>query len=146
MADSKSELRLKAFFDALRAHAPTGATVVRNETLPTRVAPGGWICLRDGDPGPAEFLFSPPLYVYDHVAEVDVMVDVPNRPARDALFDALKQAVGAAAAVDRTLGGLCDYVLGEAPAPVELPMDGSETLKAATIGVVLTYGLSDPLL
>lgn len=146
MADSGSEARLKALFDALESAAPAGAKVVRNETLPSRIPPGGWICLRDGDPGPYEFLFCPPTYIYEHVAEVDVLVDLPTVAARDARFDQLKQAIGAATAADRTLGGLCDYVLGEAPAPVELPMDGSETLKAATIGIVLTYGLSDPLL
>lgn len=145
MADSGSEMRLKAFYAVLQANAPAGAKVVRNETLPTRIPAGGWICLRDGDPGPYDFLFCPPTYIYEHAAEVDVLVDIPTAAARDALFDQLKQAVGAAVAIDRTLGGLCDYVLGEAPAPVDLPLDGSETLKGATITVVLTYGLSDPL-
>lgn len=57
----------------------------------------------------------------------------------------LKLAVGAAIAHDRTLGGLCDYAQGEAPAPVELPVEGAEGLKAASLGIILTYATSDPL-
>lgn len=145
MADSKSEQVLKAFFAALQAAAPVGASVVRNETLPVRVPAAGWICLRDGDPGQPEALMSPPVYVYEHLAEVDVVIDLDTAAARDAAFDVLKQAVGAATAADRTLGGLCDYVLGQAPVPIELPMDGTENLKAASVGVNLIYGTSDPL-
>lgn len=88
---------------------------------------------------------SPPVYVYEHLAEVDVVIDLDTAAARDAAFDVLKQAVGAATAADRTLGGLCDYVLGQAPVPIELPMDGTENLKAASVGVNLIYGTSDPL-
>jgi hypothetical protein len=40
---------------------------------------------------------------------------------------------------------LCDYAQGEAPAPVELPIEGAEGLKAASLGVILTYAMSDPL-
>lgn len=145
MADSKSEQVLKALFSALQAKMPPGAKVVRNVAVPSKVPAGGWVCLTDGDPGPPDYLFSPPLYVYDHVADVDVVVEIDNQAARDALFDKLKQAVGAAVAVDRTLGGLCDYALGESPAPVQLEAPGTESMKAATIGVILTYGSSDPL-
>lgn len=145
MPDSTSEQVMKAFLAALELAAPAGAVVKRNESIPTRIPAGGWICLRDGDPGDPEYLLSPPVYVYEHIAEVDVVIDLPGAAARDALFDTLKQAVGAAVAIDRTLGGLCDYVLGLAPTPVELGVEGAENLKAATIGVMLTYGSSDPL-
>lgn len=145
MADSTSEQVLKALFAALQASAPVDAAVVRNETIPTRIPPGGWICLRDGDPGEPEFLMSPPVYIYEHQAEVDLVVELATASARDALFDALKLAVGSAVAADRTLGGLCDYVLGEAPVPAEIPVEGAENLKAASVGVILTYGSSDPL-
>lgn len=145
MPDSKSEQVLKALFAALQGALPVGTTVVRNVAVPSKIPTGGWVCLTDGDPGVPEFLFSPPTYIYDHVADVDVVVEIDNQVARDALFDALKQAVGSALAADRTLGGLCDYVLGESPAPVQLEAQGTESMKAATIGVTLTYGSSDPL-
>lgn len=145
MADSTSEKVLKALLAALEAAKPTGAKVLRNEVLPERIPAAGLIILRDGNPGEPEPLMSPPHYYYEHRAEVDVIVDRPPT-ARDGAFDALKQAVGAAIAADRTLGGLCDYALGEAPAPLMLPIEGAEGFKAATIPVVLTYGTADPLL
>jgi hypothetical protein len=52
---------------------------------------------------------------------------------------------GAALAADRTLGGLCDWVEAEAPRPVDLPIDGAASLKAAVIPVVLHYSTADPL-
>lgn len=145
MPDSTSEAVLKALGTALAAELPAGVAFERNASVPMRIPAAGWVCLRDGDPGEPEVLLSPALYVYDHRAEVDIVVELPTAAARDALFDALKQAVGAAVAADRTLGGLCDYVLGEAPVPAELPVEGGENLKAATVGIILTYGSSDPL-
>lgn len=145
MADSKKEQVLKALQAALQSEAPTGVTIERNETVPTRVPSAGWVCLRDGDPGDPETLLSPPTYIYQHLAEVDVVVDRAGAGARDALFDQVTQALGLGIAADRTLGGLCDYVLGEAPAPFELEFDGAENMKAATIVVMLEYATSDPL-
>jgi hypothetical protein len=142
---SKSETVLLALFAAIEAATPENARASRNETLPERIPQGGLIILRDGAPGEPEVLLSPPSYYYEHRAEIDIIVDRPP-DARDAAFDLLKTAVGAAIAADRTLGGLCDYVLGEAPAPLLVPIDGADSLKAATVPVVLIYGSSDPLL
>ena len=54
-------------------------------------------------------------------------------------------SIGTALAADRTLGGLCDWVEAEAPRPVDLPVEGAASLKAATIAVVLHYATDDPL-
>jgi hypothetical protein len=145
MADSKMEQVLKALTAAITAAAPTGVEVLRNAVLPQRIPIVGCIIVRDGVPGEPEVLMSPPLYYYEHRAEVEILVDRPAT-ARETVFDVLKQAVGNAVAADRTLGGLCDYVIGEAPAPLMLPIDGAEGLKVATIPVVLIYGSTDPLL
>lgn len=145
MPDSKSELVLIALQAALAATAPAGVLTARNAALPVELPAAGIITLFDGDPGEPEYLFSPPTWLYEHRAEVSVVVERPDPAARDALFDTLKQAVGAALAADRTLGGLCDWVIGEAPAPVEIPVDGADGLKAASIGVILSYATADPL-
>lgn len=145
MADSYMERVLKALVAAIETAKPSGVVVLRNAQLPARIPPEGLIIVRDGTPGEPEALMSPPLYYYEHEAEVEIIVDRPAA-TQEAVFDALKQAVGTAIAADRTLGGLCDYVLGQAPAPVLLPIDGGEGLKAATIPVVLMYGSPDPLL
>lgn len=141
---SKSETVLQALFAALAAGLP-GVTVLRNSAVPELIPAAGLAILHDGDPGEYEFLFSPPLYFYEHRAELDVIVDAAVPEQRDAIFDAIKTGVAAVLAADRTLGGLCDYVLGEAPAPAELPVEGSAGLKAAVIGITLQYGTPDPL-
>jgi len=142
---SKSEAVLQALNIALATTLPNGAKLLRNAVLPERVPANGIIILRDGSPGTPEALMSPPLYVYEHRAEVDVVVE-GTETAREAAFDALKLAIHAAIDADRTLGGLCDYAIGESPAPINLAIEGAEGFKAATIPVVLTYGTPDPLL
>lgn len=135
---------LQALLAALEGALPPGAVLLRNAVLPERIPPAGIAILRDGTPGEPEVLLSPLTYLYEHRAELDLVVE-GRADERDAAFDALKRAVGAAIEADRTLGGLCDWVLGEAPAPLSLAVEGAEGLKAATIPVVLVYGTPDPL-
>ncbi len=121
------------------------ATVLRGEVLPERVPAGGLVILRDGDPGEPEVTLSPVRYHYEHRAELEVVVQGKVSADRDAAFDALTAAIGAALAADRTLGGLCDWMEAEAPRPVDLPVEGGPALKAAVIPVVLHYSLTDSL-
>jgi len=122
-----------------------GPTVRREEVLPERVPAGGLITLWDGDPGEPEITLSPLQYHYEHKAEVEVLVQAADPTARADAFDVLIAAVGAVIAVDHTLGGLCDWVETAAPKPVDLPVAGGETIKAASIMVTLTYSTTDPL-
>lgn len=144
MPERKSETVLKALMEALEAAKPAGARLERNSVLPKEIPGAGAMILRDGDPGTPEVTLSPLEYHYEHRAEVDVLIDRPPN-ARDAAFDTIVRAVGAAIAADRTLGGLCDWAEGEAPAPLSLAIEGAEGLKAATLTVVLHYSTSDPL-
>jgi hypothetical protein len=145
MPDSKREQVLGALLQSLGASLPAGATLLRNATLPERIPTGGLVIVRDGDPGEPAFLHSPPRWFYEHRAEVEVIVAGPTPAARDAGFDLLLQAIGQALAADRTLGGLVDFAVGDAPRPIELPVEGAEGLKAATVWVVLPYDTADPL-
>lgn len=120
---------------------PTG--VLRGEVLPERVPAQGLLILRDGEPGEPEVTLSPLRYHYQHRAEIDAVVQGTNE--RDAAFDTLCASIGAALAADRTLGGLCDWIEAEAPRPVDLPVEGAASLKAAVIPVVLHYSTADPL-
>lgn len=144
MPDSTSEAILKALLVALKDAAPPFAKVERNAVLPERLPSAGMLILRDGDPGDPEPLLSPTLYIYAHMAEIDVLVEGPAS-SRDATFDVLKRSIATAVAADRTLGGRCDWVETMAPAPLELPLEGADAIKGATIGVVLTYQTTDPL-
>ena len=122
---------------------PLAATALRDEVLPERIPPAGLIILRDGEPGEPEVTLSPLRYHYQHRAELEVIVQTPG--SRATAFDMLVASIGTALAADRTLGGLCDWVEAEAPASVDLPVEGAVSLKAAVITVVLHYTTADPL-
>ena len=138
---TRRETILAALHARLQALA---APVLRGDVLPERIPATGLIILRDGKPGEPEVTLSPLTYFYEHRAELEVVIQAGT--GRDALFDALTADIGAALDADRTLGGLCDWVEAEAPEPVDLPIDGAATLKAAVITVILHYATQDPLI
>ena len=121
---------------------PLAAFTLRDEVLPERIPAAGLIILRDGQPGEPDVTLSPLRYHYQHRAEIEAVVQGADR---DAAFDILTASIGTALAADRTLGGLCDWVEAEAPRPVDLPVEGAASLKAAVIPVVLHYSTADPL-
>jgi hypothetical protein len=118
------------------------ATALRGDVLPERVPADGLLILRDGEPGDPEVTLSPLRYHYQHRAEIEAVVQGTDR---DVAFDTLGASIGAVIAADRTLGGLCDWIEAEAPQPVDLPVEGAASLKAAVILVVLHYSTADPL-
>ena len=122
---------------------PLAALTLRDEVLPERIPPAGLVILRDGQPGEPEVTLSPLLYHYQHRAELEVVVQAGN--GRTSAFDDLTAAIGMALEADRTLGGLCDWIEPEAPASVDLPVEGAASLKAAVITVVLHYTTTGPL-
>ena len=112
------------------------ATALRGEVLPERVPADGLLIVRDGEPGEPEVTLSPLRYHYQHRAEIEAVVQGPDR---DAAFDTLVASIGAALTADRTLGGLCDWVEAEAPRPVDLPVEGAASLKAAFGGTTVHW-------
>ena len=122
---------------------PLSALILRDEVLPERIPAAGLIILRDGQPGEPEVTLSPLRYHYQHRAELEVVVQAGI--GRASAFDDLIAAIGAALEADRTLGGLCDWVEPEAPASVDVPVEGAAALKAAVITVVLHYTTTGPL-
>lgn len=118
-------------------------SVLRGDVLPERIPPAGLMILLDGEPGEPGVTLSPLVYHYQHRAELEVIVQ--SGTARDALFDQLIGRIGAAIAADRTLGGLADWVEPEAPEPVNLPVEGGSSLKAAVVPMLLHYATTDPL-
>ena len=120
---------------------PTGA--LRGDVLPERVPAQGLLILRDGEPGEPDVTLSPLRYHYQHRAEIEVVVQGTND--RDATFDTLCVSIGAMITANRTLDGLCDWVEAEAPQPIDLPVEGAASMKAAVIPVILSYSTADPL-
>ena len=137
---TQRETILAALSDLLRTLPQV--TALRGEVLPERIPSAGLLILRDGEPGAPEVTLSPLRYHYQHHAEIEAVVQGANR---DATFDALCASIGTTLANDRTLDGLCDWVEAEAPQPVDLPIEGSASLKAAVIPVILHYSMTDPL-
>ncbi|GAA0300605.1 acyl-CoA transferase [Rhodovulum strictum] len=134
----------KTVLAALHARLqPLAALTLRDEVLPERIPAAGLIILRDGQPGEPEVTLSPLRYHYQHRAELEVVVQAGT--SRSSVFDDLVAAIGAALEADRTLGGLCDWVEPEAPASVDLPVEGAAALKAAVITIVLHYTTTGPL-
>ena len=130
--------------DALYARLqPLAALTLRDEVLPERMPASGLIILRDGQPGEPEVTLSPLRYHYQHRAELEVVVQAGT--GRASAFDTLIATIGTTLEADRTLGGLCDWVEPEAPASVDLPIEGAAALKAAIITVVLHYTTTGPL-
>jgi len=138
---SKLESILAARHAALQAGLPF-VTVLRGEVLPEELTADGMVILRDGEPGQPEETFSPHRWHFEHVAEVEVFV--PGTVTRDAAFDALKVQIGTILAANRTAGG-ADWIEPMAPTTTDLPVNGADTIKAATIPVVLHFWTSDPL-
>ncbi|UOM36654.1 hypothetical protein [Acuticoccus sp. I52.16.1] len=141
---SAREHILQALLGALQTIS--SAAALRGEVLPERVPPDdGLLILRDGDPGDPDVTLSPRTYHYEHRAEVEAIV-APRQPTdRDEALDDLLTALGTAIAADRTLGGLCDWIEASAPRPVDLPVEGAPTMKAAIVPITLTYSTADPL-
>jgi len=137
------ETILQALLAALQT--VPGATVLRGAILPERIPTGGLLILRDGDPGTPEVTLSPLQYHYEHRAEIEVIAQGKTPAARDAAFDTLLAELAVVITADRTLGGLCDWVEAEASQSVDLPVEGTEALKAAIVPINLTYTTVDPL-
>lgn len=117
--------------------------MLRNASVPLKAPPEGLAVLHDGDPGEPEVTMSPLTYHYQHRAEIDVIVQ--DSENADPVFDALIASIGAKLAIDRTLGGLCDWIEAEAPRPAEIAPDGAAPIKAAMVGIILHYSTPDPL-
>lgn len=142
----RSEAILTALAAVLEAACLTvSAKAARNAVLPVKVPVGGVATLFDGDPGEPEETFSPLMFHYEHIAEIEVVVAGATPALRDARFDALVAAIGTALLADRTLGGLTDWMQARAPLVDVDPVEGAEALKSATIPVVLHYATPDPL-
>lgn len=142
---STRETILQRLYSALElVLLPLQVDLRRNDVLPTKISAQGLVIQRDGDPGEPETTFSPLLYHYEHRAQIEVFVQAGRD--REELFDNLCGAIGSAVVADRTLGGLCDWIEAEAPAPDDTPVDGAPTYRAAVIGVHLHYATPDPLI
>ena len=121
---------------ATRSPAPL---VLRNETMPQRLPPGGLIVLRDGETVEETAILSPLAWAIEHRAEVEITVGGVTPAARHALLDALLVAIGAAIAADRTLGGAVEWAQPGAPEFEDVEVEGAAAARAASVPVALFF-------
>ena len=75
---SKREQILQALFERLKT---LDLPVKRNETLPQVISETGIVMLRDGKQGEPEVILSPPICIFKHETEVEVIVQLNRKTA-----------------------------------------------------------------
>ena len=122
------------------------AKIERNSGVPERIPAGGLIVLRDGNPGePDTALGGFGGAYYSHDVEIELYVEEGDAALRDAAFDALVQAVGAALESDPTLGSL---VFGMSYGRPEIDTEaviGASAIKHGILAVTVEYETDSPL-
>lgn len=141
---SKREQILQTLFKKLQTLK--NIPVKRNENLPQIIPETGIVMLRDGKQGEPEILLSPPICIFKHEAEVEVIVQAAKPEDRDKKLDEIFEQIGVLLSSDVTLRGLTDYVYPKPPEIIDEFIDGAATMKAALIPVVLEYSTTNALL
>jgi len=137
---SRREQILQALLTQLQTVALV--KVERNRMRPERVPPEGLLILRDGELGEPEVLLSPLLYVWTHVARLEIYSSSGDL---DGHMDALLVSVGAALSANPTLGSLIDLMDIGPPDFDGAAPEGGPDIKAAIVPIRLTYETTHPL-
>lgn len=145
---TKREAVLAALAETIEAVTVDAVPIVfrRNDTSIERLADGSLpkVMMFDGEPGEPEVTLSPLTFIYNHRVELEVYCS-GDGDGCGARLDNTLAAIGAAIAVDRTLGGLADWTMPDAPVVQDMTESGSAGLRAATVAVMVIYGTTDPL-
>lgn len=141
---SMREQILSALFANLQALETSTIRVYRNLDKPQKVE-GGLIIMRDGTAEKPDVLLSPLTYIYEHLVQIEVLVQNADAATRDSQLDALLIGIGGVITIDRSLGGIAEWMEAEAPAFVEEPIEGAASVKMAQIAVMVRFVTNDPL-
>jgi hypothetical protein len=141
-------LRVLLALKSLVAAALPGADVRgldNGAAKPDRIAPGGRVVVRAGDPGQPEVDLSPPTYHFAHRIPLELAGYPSATQTADAVVDTMLGRIGVAIAADRTLGGLCDHLEALAPGTDDIGADGTAVAGGADLVIVAHYATTDPL-
>src|SRR5579872_7010750 len=105
---SVREQILSALFANLQTLGTSTVKVYRNLDKPQKVD-GGLIIMRDGAAEKPDVLLSPLTYIYEHLVQIEVLVQNSDAAARDSQMDMLLVSIGGVITADRTLGGLAEW-------------------------------------
>ncbi|TCZ63616.1 hypothetical protein [Roseicella aquatilis] len=121
---------------AARSPAPL---VLRSETVPQRIPPGGLVVVRDGETVEETPILSPLAWQIEHRAEVEITVAGATPAARDTLLDALLVDIAAAIALNRTLGSAVEWAQPGSASFEDVEFEGAAAARAAAIPVTLWF-------
>jgi hypothetical protein len=127
--------RLQTAFPA-RSPAPV---VLRGETIPQRIPPGGLVVLRDGNTVEETAILSPLSWAIEHRAEIEITVAGATSAARNALLDALLVAIGEAITADRSLCGAVEWAQPGAAEFQDTEFEGATSARCALVPVTLWF-------
>ena len=113
--------------------------VLRGETIPQRVPPGGLVVVRDGETVEETPILLPLAWQIEHRAEVEITVAGATPAARNTLLDALLVDVGAAIAANRTLGGAIEWAQPGSAGFEDVEFEGAAAARAASVPVTLFF-------
>lgn len=113
--------------------------VLRGETVPQRLPPGGLVVIRDGETVEETAILSPLAWAIEHRAEVEVTVTGATPASRNALLDALLVDIAAAITADRTLGGAVEWAQPGAPDFEDVEVEGAAAARAASVPVAMFF-------
>ncbi|WP_235907811.1 hypothetical protein [Siccirubricoccus phaeus] len=123
---------------ALATHNPA-PLVLRGETAPQRLPPGGLVVIRDGETVEETAILSPLAWAIEHRAEVEVTVGGATPAARTILLDALLVDIAVAIIADRTLSGAVEWAQPGAPEFEDVEVEGAAAARAASVPVTLFF-------
>lgn len=121
------------------------ATHFRNAEKQESIPVGGYVNVDDGDPGEPEVTLNPTTWIYEHLIPVEVAANASRTFSAEVRLDTMLMAIGAAVAANRTLGGLCDYLMVQAAQTEPLTAEGAPVSRYALVNIVAVYGTTDPL-
>lgn len=142
---SKREQILASLHEKFRGLETSKIRVFRNLDKPPKISDTGIIILRDGESGEPEVLLNPVAYIYEHTANIEIIVQNPDSATRDAQLDVLLVTLGGIINNNRTLGGIAEWVEAKSPEFIEEPIEGAGTMKLATVPVMIRFFTNDPL-
>lgn len=121
---------------AVRNPAPV---VLRGETVPQRIPPGGIVVVRDGETVEETPILSPLAWQIEHRAEIEITVAGATPASRNALLDALLVDIAAAITANRTLGGAVEWAQPGSVFFEDVEFEGAAAARAAAIPVTLWF-------
>ena len=95
--------------------------------------------------GEPEVSLSPLTYHWQHQVAIELFVADPDASTRDSRMDGLLTELASLIEADRTLAGVVEYAEIGQPKFDELAPEGTSSIKACLLPVVLHYSSAGPL-